>query len=62
MCKINPITAEHIVEAKSSLLKRMANPHLTQVQLLILRAQYDYIVTKVHERPGYDPEAPGSDL
>lgn len=52
MCKQNPITTEHILLARASLLKRMANPDLTQEQLLALREQYDYIVKNVHETPG----------
>lgn len=55
MCKINPITKEHIEEFKSSLLERMANPNLTQEQLRVLRKQYDYVVNNVRERPGSDP-------
>ncbi|MCL5263794.1 MAG: hypothetical protein M1343_01130 [Chloroflexi bacterium] len=55
MCKINPVTKGNIEEAKSGLLKRMANPNLTHEQLLVLMEQYDYIVNNVRERAGYDP-------
>ena len=54
MCKVNPITKEHIEQFKSTLLKRMENPDLTQEQLLVLKEQYDYITNNVHERPGSD--------
>ncbi|MBI2955161.1 MAG: hypothetical protein HYY30_12655 [Chloroflexi bacterium] len=57
MCNRNPITKDHIATMKSSLLKRMENPNLTQEQLLILREQYEYVVNNVRERPGYYPDA-----
>jgi hypothetical protein len=61
MCRKNAITAEQIEQMKYSLVKRMANPKLTQDQLLVLREQYEYISANVRERTADElPILPGS--
>jgi len=52
MCKINPVTKEHIDQMKSSFLRRLDNPNLTEEQRQALRAQYDYLVENAKEKPG----------
>ncbi len=52
MCRTNPVTQDHIVQMKDSLLKRLANPNLSDVQRTMLQAQYDYVLANIKERPG----------
>ena len=52
MCKINPITADHIEQMKSSFLRRMSNPNLTEDARRTLQAQYDYLVENAKETSG----------
>lgn len=52
MCKINPITKEHIEQMKSSFLRRLDNPNLSAEQRAALQAQYDYLVENAKEKPG----------
>ncbi len=60
MCRKIAITSEQIEQMKYSLIKRMANPNLTQDQLLVLREQYEYIAGNVHERSAEEPFLAGS--
>lgn len=52
MCKTNPITKEHIEQMKSSFLRRLENPSLTEEQRRALQAQYDYLVENAKETQG----------
>ena len=52
MCKTNPVTKEHIEQMKSSFLRRLQNPNLSDEQRRILQEHYDYLVENVHEKPG----------
>ncbi len=52
MCKVNPITKEHIEQMKSSFLRRLDNPNLTDEQRRSIQSQYDYLVENAKEKPG----------